>query len=198
MNTSKHLFFVRHAPTESNLSGVWRCGKEDPILSDSTDRVTRAALLVSDFRCTVILSSEMLRAVQTAAMISEASGIKVKGTMAEFNERACGAIDGLTYDGIYEKFGFHMDTILTEKLDSVPGAETLSEFRSRVLLGIEKVLTCSDQNICIVTHGGVMALLIRLFGNRTERMRFPNCSVLPVDYDNSSGESTFTVRPLIV
>ncbi|MEM3676274.1 MAG: histidine phosphatase family protein [Thermoplasmataceae archaeon] len=198
MTQSKTVFLIRHARTESNKTGIWRCGKGDPILPEGKEEILRASRTLKDLACSTIMSSEMVRAVQTASLLSLYTGISLGHAMGEFNERGCGAIDGLTYDDIYRKYGFRMDTILTEKLDSVPGAESLSSFTERVIGGLEKVAVSPVERPCIVTHGGVMALIKRLYGNDSNVTRFQNCSVLPVFIRLNESHPVIEVDSLIL
>ena len=104
------LLFVRHGQSEWNALGRWQ-GQADPPLSDlgrAQARLAASAITAAAARAaspvTGIVSSTLVRALETAAIISDAIGVYPLHLERDLVERNAGEWSGLTRVEIDERF----------------------------------------------------------------------------------------------
>jgi alpha-ribazole phosphatase len=154
----KQLALIRHAATD--LSGTF-CGHIDPSLNSLGE--AQALELVNCLRgrsFTAIYSSDLLRAKQTADFISDSLHVPLH-LLPDLREIAFGEWEGLRWSEIEARF-FHEAQAWMAKYPhcAAPGGEGFDAFQLRVMRCIRKILGESNGSVCIVSHGGVMRLLL--------------------------------------
>lgn len=113
----------------------------------------------------VLLASDLKRCKETATILYENSKIQLTSLFREYD---FGDWDTKTYEDLkddkqYQKWIYHPMKI------TPPNGESFQQFRERVMKGWELLLDYfSDErvkNIVLVTHGGVIRLLLHHFTN---------------------------------
>lgn len=123
-----------------------------------------AASALRDFRG-VMLSSPLLRARETAEIIAAANGSAQVFVEPELMEIDVGDFSGLTNDDIEQRMPEEYRLLREGSLFAFPGGESREHFLQRVvgaLLGV--AARHPDDDVLIVTHGGVIASLERHLG----------------------------------
>jgi probable phosphoglycerate mutase len=156
------LLCVRHAESTWNAEGRWQ-GQADPPLSDRGRADAQAAATRLDGAVERVVSSDLLRAVQTAEIIAAALGIDGVTSEPDVREVDVGAWSGLTRDEIeagwpggiagWRGGGF-----------APPGAEDRQAFLERVVRGLHTVAAATRRPTLVVTHGGAIGWLERTLG----------------------------------
>lgn len=156
------LLVIRHGESEADLMDVHE-GRADFELTPRGHRQAEAmAEYVSKhYRLSAIYCSTLKRAKQTAAHLSEKTGISLTPDehLMEFNN---GLIAGLERSVVREKYPF---------IEGVPihaavyEQESILEFRFRADYMLSKILseTAEDATVAVVTHGGMINQLYRSF-----------------------------------
>lgn len=174
------LVLLRHAQSEWNAEGLWQ-GQADPELSPEGRRQASAAakaLAATDafatgtsaagtFDC--IFSSDLSRAVQTAAVFREVLGLAGPiGIDPGLREYDVGEWSGKTREEIEARWPGDIARFGAGKLAAPPGGETRDEFDSRVLEAAGRVARSASASgscgLLVVAHGGVVRALARLAG----------------------------------
>ncbi len=160
------LLLVRHGQSEWNAAGRWQ-GRADPPLSDLGERQARhAAATVPDYD--LLVSSTLQRAIQTARAIATERSTDTDDVHLDDRlvERDVGEFSGLTRDEIDERYpefrtrGIHP-----------PGWEPEHELVARVTVAIHTIAaTVTGGVVLVVTHGGIIYTIERLFGLPHERI----------------------------
>ena len=109
----------------------------------------------------VIYTSSLLRAVETAKVLNERINVPVKKRddlmeirLGEWEGKTPEEINGL-YDNGFKRWKDEAAHV------TIPGAEELAAFRKRAESAfMEIVKESSDENVAIVTHGGIIASVI--------------------------------------
>ncbi len=145
------LTLVRHGRTEANAAGLL-LGRLDPVL-DETGRaqalLVAAAVATSSAPVMRIIASPLARTRQTAAAISDATGVPVEIDdrwieldYGEFDGRPLGEIPGAVWR-----------TWQADPTFCPPGGESLVELRSRVQRAIVEVVPqATDEHVVVVSH----------------------------------------------
>jgi len=171
------ILLVRHGQSEWNAEGRWQ-GQADISLSDLGRAQARAATVrLGTFD--LIASSTLMRAAETAYIISSELGIGPIVPAPDLIERGAGEWSGLTKDDIEIEWpGYLTDG------RRPPGYELDDSVWPRLELGLRSVadmLSHHADEALVVAHGGLIYLLEARADLR--RGRIPNLGGLWVDVD---------------
>lgn len=152
------ILLVRHGQSVWNAVGRWQ-GWADPPLSDLGRRQSRLAgkgLQGID----VVASSDLQRAVETAALIAEPLGLPGPAVEPRLRERDVGEWTGLTRAEMERRW----PEALAAMADP-PGGESVTTLQARVGAAVADLAeTYPDSVVLAVTHGGVIRSLERQLG----------------------------------
>jgi alpha-ribazole phosphatase len=150
------LYLARHG--ELVTSHEWRyVGHMDVALNDKgRAQIARLARRLSMEKIDVLLSSDLLRAVESASIIGKAIGLDPSAEPA-FREIHLGRWEGLTREEITARFSQEFDLRSADIANyRIQGGESFNDMRERV---IPCLTACLDQhqgkNVLLVAHGGV-------------------------------------------
>lgn len=160
-----NLLMARHGQSVWNADGRWQ-GQADPPLSDLGRAQARdAALNAGSFDA--IVASDLERALHTATIISEATGVGPVLIDPRLKERHVGEYEGLTVDQIEQKFPGQL-----EARHFPPGWEPTEQFVRRTLEALDGIVehTNGSGDVLAISHGGVIYALERHLGIEHERI----------------------------
>jgi broad specificity phosphatase PhoE/ribonuclease HI len=145
---------------------------------------------------THIVSSPILRTLQTAHIVAEATGLSVSEN-ADFAECSFGDWDGLTFADVRERWPRELEEWLADSNVAPPGGESLSQCRDRVNRGREAVIKqFPAQTILIVSHVLPIKLMTGLATGAplesTFRMELPPCSLTSLVWFPDGNSSMFS------
>ncbi|MBI2914924.1 MAG: histidine phosphatase family protein [Firmicutes bacterium] len=187
------IFLVRHGETSWNMERRYQ-GNKDVLLSKEGRR--QATLLARSLRgrdIARIYSSDLRRALETAAIVGAHLGVPVF-TEPALREANFGVWEGCTQAEVAERFpevlaSWRHDSVNTR----VPGGETAFEVQERAyqaLLGISG--THPGETVTVVSHGGpIKAALCRLLHLdlcHRFRMVIDNASICTIDLAAGDGK----------
>lgn len=162
---SSTLLFWRHGQTDYNAQFRLQGQVDIPLNDDGHAQARTAAAVLAQVKPVAIISSDLARARDTAAYLSEHTGVPVR-TDERLRERNFGAWEGLTHpeirSGWPEQFARWRDGGHPEGI----GAETRSAVGRRVAHVAEEFAAAHDRGevVVLVGHGaaisaGIVALL---------------------------------------
>lgn len=152
----RRIIFWRHGRTEWNSAGRFQ-GQEDIDL-DATgrDQAAAAAWLLRNSSPTKIISSDLRRALDTAATLASVTGLEVDADR-RLRETFLGDWQGLTFADIVDRFPAQMQMWNAGSVQVRPGGgETRAEMAERMAAGILEAVEDLDEDgtVVVVTHGG--------------------------------------------
>ncbi len=147
------IFVVRHGETTLNAARVIQL-PDTPLSANGYTQASRLAERVAIAGVTGILSSDLVRAVETAMVVGSRTGVRVELEPA-LRERDFGDLRGTPYSQLtVDPFG----------ADYVPpNGEDWAAFHARVLLAwgrITRFAAGTAGNLLVVTHGLVCRALV--------------------------------------
>jgi broad specificity phosphatase PhoE len=155
------LLLIRHAESSWNAAGRWQ-GHGDPPLSDR-GRAQANALARELARETidVLVSSDLRRAAETAAIVGQARGLQPE-LNPRLRELDLGDWEGLTSDQIERTAGDVLRRLNDGDLDVRPGGgENLRELEQRAFSVVTELVDAHlGRRLAIVTHLGVIRALL--------------------------------------
>ncbi|MBN2108396.1 MAG: histidine phosphatase family protein [Deltaproteobacteria bacterium] len=155
------LYLARHG--ELVTSHEWRyVGHLDVALNDKgRAQIARLARRLSMEKIDVLLSSDLMRTVESAWIIGAAIGLEPAAEPA-FREIHLGQWEGLTREEITERFTQEFDLRSADIAGyRIQGGESFADLRDRV---IPRLTACLDEhqgrNVLLVAHGGVNRIIL--------------------------------------
>lgn len=157
------LVVVRHGETRWNLESRIQGHGDSALTENGIAQAEAIARRLAGESFDAVVSSDLGRAMQTAAFVGAATGHAVIPD-ARFRERSFGRAEGLTYAELHERyphaFGRHLQD--QDPDFQVPAAETRRRFYARIAGAFEALaFERSGARIVLVCHGGVLAALFR-------------------------------------
>lgn len=187
----KNLYLIRHGRQESK-----KCNVNVALDEVGITQAKRLAERLKSYELDALYSSELIRAVETAEIIEEATGVKNQ-VLAHIEEIDFGDWTGQTDDYIEEHYQeFREEWDKGEKDLAYPGGENGEAVAKRVMPVIEELISRKENNVAIVTHGGVIrAVLVKLLDIPMNRQRkigklLENTSITHLRYDTETKRFT--------
>ena len=191
------LVLIRHGESASNaggwLSGQQTCGGLTELGVAQAEALRNRLDADPQLRPDRIVVSTMRRAVHTAEIAAEPTGLRVE-QFADLMERTSGEAEGLTIAEYTERYGKPPWVDWANPLS--PGGESGAEFATRVHAAVGRVADEGrGKTTWVVCHGGViMATAIgRWPGGATNGMT--DLSIIPLASPMNSSINEWTVEP---
>jgi broad specificity phosphatase PhoE len=169
------LYFARHGESEANVGQVFWNGIEGYGLTDKgRGQAAQLADSLQGVRFAAIYASPVLRAVQTAEIVSQRLGVPYEVTDG-LREYDVGVLEGKTYSEARWKVYGEVNAAWMEKRDwdaRIEGGESYNDIRERfmpLVRRLEAAYRQTDANVLLIGHGGtyrcMMPLLLRSIDN---------------------------------
>jgi broad specificity phosphatase PhoE len=151
----EQLILVRHGETVLNAAGIAQ-GWNDSALSDTGQRQVRAlAERLKPRGITAIFSSTLGRAMSTAEVIAEATGLPI-ATLPELREMGYGEWEGMRFLDVREQYAELYERWIEDPDCRCPGGESHRDLLTRMeraFAHVESVVNGERQRVVLVTHG---------------------------------------------
>ena len=157
MGGLKTLLFIRHG--ETDLAGTF-CGQSDPSLNDAGHAQALAvARELADVQIDIVLSSDLIRAAETAKAIAPATAHLLLPALREID---FGRWEGLCWAEIEARDpAYAARWVAGFPVLPAPGGELFASFRERVLTAVSSLQNDERwRHAAVVTHAGVMHLVL--------------------------------------
>lgn len=160
------LILVRHGETEWNRQLRFQGQVDVPLNATGHEQAQRVARRLAQGEVHRVVSSDLVRARQTAAPLAELlarHGAPDPLELPALREQSFGVVDGMGVEEIKRRHpeawnqwvGFHAD-------HAFDGGESTRRFHGRVLQGLRELVDAhAGQTLVVVTHGGVLDMVWR-------------------------------------
>ena len=153
------IYLVRHGETNWNRQLRYQGQGDIPLNEEGCRQAKCIADYLAREKIETVYSSPLSRARETAALVAEKHCLElfVENGLMEID---FGEWEGRSYNELKkeeqdfaERWFYNPDTI------TIPGGESYSSFKVRVLDGYERIRH-TDKNIAVVTHAGVIRVIV--------------------------------------
>ena len=156
------LLFIRHA--ETDMAGRF-CGHSDPpVNARGEQQILRLVESMEPASIDAIYCSDLQRAVTTAEALAGVFAVPItrKRSLREIN---FGDWEGISWTEIEQRDpAYARDWIEAFPNLPAPGGESFADFEARVLDEVNELRPFAEhKRIAIVTHGGVMRIVLQHF-----------------------------------
>ncbi len=153
------VYLVRHGADDNSKRGGW---SNHPLAEEGQQQSQELAqrLIESNCDAEIIISSDLLRAKQTAEALAVRINLEIEYN-PDFREVNNGDLAGMDNDLASELY----PNLYWRKLEwnqQYPNGESPKEFYERVKNAWEKLLSNKHKSIILVTHGGVINVIMHL------------------------------------
>jgi len=163
-----YVLLVRHAQSTWNALGRWQGQADPPLSEEGLAQAARAATVLAGRQpFDLVVSSDLERALRTAAILAEAAAIGAAHIVEPgLREYDVGDWSGLAREEIVGRWPDELDRFSRGGLRAPPGGEDRDEFDSRVRDATERVARAASaagaSRVLLVSHGGVLRSMARL------------------------------------
>ena len=155
------LLLIRHGETAWNAEHRIQGHLDVPLSPTGLSQAARLALRLGDEPIDAIYSSDLARAVSTAAPLAQRRGLTVHMDV-RLRERSFGGLQGRTLQEIETQLPAEFDRWRGRDVDwTPPGGESARTFISRTLAALADIAERRHGCAVVVTHGGVLDVAYR-------------------------------------
>lgn len=155
------LYLLRHASVDERYTGCYN-GHIDISLSEAGRKeAVQAAAQLQGVEFDAVYSSDLMRCRQTLAPF----GLGDTLFDERLREKSWGRGEGMSYDEICESFGIKYESF--EQFVGAVGGESLADFDARINEFFDELRAKEHTNALVVTHGGVVKMLLARQNNLT-------------------------------
>lgn len=158
------IIFVRHAEAEGNVTQTLHGWTDSKLTEKGISQAKKVAQRFKSEKIDVIYSSDLKRAYNTAELIADAKqlDINIDEGLREIN---CGDFEDKPFNYLEEIYPENMYNFNNQlHLFTCPNGESAVEFQNRLVESVNNIiLNNADKNICIVTHGTAIRVILCYF-----------------------------------
>jgi probable phosphoglycerate mutase len=159
---STTVILCRHGESEGNRERRFGGQGPTPLTVNGRAQALATGQALARTGVDLIYTSDLPRAAETAALISQAMGVTPEATTA-LRERSVGQLTGLTFDEARIRFPEGYAALLRRDLEvSPPGGESVADCRLRAVTFLGQALARHQgARILLVSHYVTLHMLIR-------------------------------------
>jgi probable phosphoglycerate mutase len=198
-NHKTTLLAIRHGETRWNAEQRFQGHEDSPLTEAGRNQVEALGLRMKAFEFNSLISSDLGRAQETAAIIARITGHTVE-TDSRIRERNYGVLEGLTVPEIKAR---HSETLI--KLDEndpdylIPKGESHRQHYQRNAEFMNELLRQrAGTNIALVIHGGVLDSIFRYVAglplNRPRCFTTNNASLSMITHGTFYGTTRWVIE----
>lgn len=200
---STRILCIRHGETDWNKEGRCQGHLDVPLNEAGHQQAAIAAqrLVLIEPQIVALYSSDLTRALQTAAPIAKVYGIDVVAN-PDLREAHQGEAQGLLRHEVKERFGAERERLnalypdLRERWNyaDIPGSEPRNKLLARLMPTLEQYARQHEgKAIVVVTHAGVIRTLVAHVGAEAAMtsLKFTNCLIADFQFQLNDARLMF-------
>jgi len=176
------LYYVRHGQSEWNVANKI-CGSTDvPLTDKGRQQAKESAQNIIDvgIKADMIISSPLSRALETAKIISEITGIPYRAE-EQLTEQNFGK-----YEGVSPRSDPEFQSAKAQFVNSYEGGESMLKLAQRIYNLLDSIKADKDKTYILVAHNGIARVVKSYFEDMTNEeyaaFGVRNCSVTEFDF----------------
>ncbi|MBT2303491.1 histidine phosphatase family protein [Variovorax paradoxus] len=159
---STEIILIRHGETDWNRELRFQGHIDVPLNDLGHEQARRLGLRLADEPVQHLISSDLMRAQQTAAPAARQLELEIV-TSAALREQHFGIVEGMRADEIQSLHPRAWEDWLQFREDhAMPEGESARQFHARIIEALVGIATAhAGQKVLVVTHGGVLDMVWR-------------------------------------
>src|SRR5262245_17335785 len=181
------VILVRHGETQWNVEGREIGQLDSSLTSRGLEQAERLAERLAKLNVTVVYSSDLGRARQTAEIIATACHVPVK-LEPSLRERHMGIFEGLTAEEQRMRYQAEWENFRADPDFPIPGGESGAQRTKRTIEVMNRIAERHSDDLAVaVTHSGVLRgwfeYVLKMPTGQGQRFRRDHASYNAFDYD---------------
>lgn len=173
------IFIIRHAQDLPNYRGGW---SKNGLTELGREQAHRLGKYLLSYKISRIITSDLPRASETADIVNEYLKVPIEYNF-EWREINSGLLSGMSKIQSDEQYpNYYIEKIGIDQ--HFPEGESPREFYERITRAFKKLQKSvgKDENLALITHGGVIMALFHQFEgkdwiDRREYIKVEKCSI---------------------
>ncbi|WP_434761685.1 alpha-ribazole phosphatase family protein [Vibrio fortis] len=153
---TKHIYLVRHGKV---LGEAALNGRTDVLVDSSVQDKICTAIASLPFKLDAVVTSPLSRCHDLAERVAQTKSLNLE-SINELQEMNFGDVDGVPFDLLSEQWESLESFWQDPANHQLTGAESLQAFHQRVIQGWSQLISSTNDNILLVTHGGVIRMIL--------------------------------------
>ena len=182
-----NIYLIRHGRQNSKL-----CNVDVELSPEGREQAELTGQRLQSYGIEAVYSSNLIRAVETADIINQYLS-RPRFIDERLREAEFGDLTGLENTVLKERYHNFLEkrSTMTEDIPYPGGGDNCQMVFGRAFAAIEDIVKMDYENVCVVTHGGVIrALLTGIVGAQpakwlTYGRQLENCSISEIMYDRT-------------
>lgn len=160
MSNATHLYLIRHGQSAGNAEGRFGGHGPTPLSELGLQQAEKTAKALAKEGVSVIYSSDLHRAVQTAEPLAKLLNLPINKSDA-FRERHVGVLEGLTFDESKEQFPRDYYALVNRNVHHViTEGESYRQLLRRITNELRNILREHNrERVAIFSHTGAICFL---------------------------------------
>jgi broad specificity phosphatase PhoE len=160
MSKATHLYLIRHGQSAGNAEGRFGGHGTTPLSELGQQQAEKTANVLAKEGISIIYSSDLCRAVQTAEPLAKLLNLPIHKSDA-FRERNVGVLEGLTFDESKEQFPRDYYALINRSAHHViTEGESYRHLLRRITVELRNILREHNrERIAIFSHTGAICFL---------------------------------------
>lgn len=157
---STRVLLIRHGQSEGNAERRFGGHTPTPLSALGRRQAEAAARALELESITAIYSSDLLRAVETAAPLAAALNLQIEQSSA-FRERSVGHMENLTFEEGAQKFPEEYAALLRRDFEHIlSGGESYRQLLDRAAHALDRAIAANQGGtIALFSHTGTICIL---------------------------------------
>lgn len=160
MPLATNVLLIRHGQSKGNAERRFGGHTATPLSARGHRQAEATARCLKSESLTVIYSSDLARALDTAKPLSKLTGLQINGTRA-FRERSVGVMEGLTFEDAAQQHPEQYAALLRRDFEHVlTGGESYRQLLDRAWQKLDEVIAeHRGGRIAVFSHTGTICIL---------------------------------------
>lgn len=160
VHSTTHVLLIRHGQSEGNAARRFGGHTATPLSPRGRRQALATARGLQSEELTVIYSSDLARAVETAQPLADLTGLAVNATSA-FRERSVGVMEGLTFEDAAQQHPEQYAALLQRDFEHVlTGGESYRQLLDRAWQKLDEIIAENKGGkIAVFSHTGTICIL---------------------------------------
>ena len=155
----KTLYLIRHGETDHNKEGLAMGHLDSPLNDHGHRQAQQTAAWLARRPIARLISSDLSRALHTAAPLGAALGLRVEPD-SRLRELSFGLFEGRKVDDCAIDHPEIVARWRSGEFDfAPPGGETRRDLMARTRIVLDEILAGPEEHIALITHGGTLNAL---------------------------------------
>lgn len=200
------LFLVRHGEADSNRESRFGGHSPSPLTERGRAQAAAVAARLAGVGASALITSDVVRAAQTAEAIAQATGLAASATPL-WRERSVGIFDGLRFDEAKDQHPTLWEAFMADRHFCVPpGGEITTAIFARIGEGLAQIIAGHrGQRVVVVSHGiAIFNALCHVVGAGAPTDHTPffalvdNASITTIEHvtEPATGRQRFWIKSL--